>query len=163
LNAPAKAPLRLRLDDQSIDVTLSTPQGKAVAAQVGEEVFFAQRTAENEVTVGGSEFAIAGAGDHKIVFEAGAAFLISAHLASGPDAPDAGGDTMRAPMPGRIVSVGHAVGSHLKQGETVLTLEAMKMEHALKAQFDGVLVELNVQEGDQVTENSVLARLEPVA
>jgi biotin carboxyl carrier protein len=37
----------------------------------------------------------------------------------------------------------------------------MKMEHALKAPFDGVLVELNVQEGDQVTENSVLARLGP--
>ena len=163
LNAPAKAPLRVRLDDQSIDVTLSIAGGGAVEVESGEGAVLAERTAEHEVTVDRSAYKIADAGDGcRVVFEAGAAFRLSAHLAGGLDAADAGGDTVRAPMPGRIVSVGHAVGSHLKQGETVLTLEAMKMEHALKAPFDGVLAELNVQEGDQVTENSVLARLEPV-
>jgi 3-methylcrotonyl-CoA carboxylase alpha subunit len=43
----------------------------------------------------------------------------------------------------------------------LLTLEAMKMEHGLIAPFDGVVTELNVKEGGQVVEGTVLVRVEP--
>ena len=70
---------------------------------------------------------------------------------------------IRAPMPGRVVQLALAPGERAAAGQTVLVLEAMKMEQALTAPFEGVVVEILVAEGEQVTEGASLARLEPVA
>jgi len=68
-----------------------------------------------------------------------------------------------SPMPGKIVSVAVEAGQSVVKGQTLLTLEAMKMEHALAAPFDGVVAELSATAGGQVSEGVVLARLEPAA
>jgi len=68
-----------------------------------------------------------------------------------------------SPMPGKIVSVAVEAGQSVIKGQTLLTLEAMKMEHALAAPFDGVVAELSAVAGGQVSEGVVLARLEPAA
>jgi len=68
-----------------------------------------------------------------------------------------------SPMPGKIVSVAVQAGQSVVKGQTLLTLEAMKMEHALAAPFDGVVAELSVVAGGQVSEGVVLAKLEPAA
>ncbi len=47
------------------------------------------------------------------------------------------------------------------RGQTLATLEAMKMEHALTAPFDGKVAEVRCAVGDQVTEGALLVRLEP--
>ena len=47
------------------------------------------------------------------------------------------------------------------KGQRLLTLEAMKMEHALTAPFDGTVAELNAKAGAQVTEGTVLVKLDP--
>jgi len=67
-----------------------------------------------------------------------------------------------SPMPGKIVSVAVEAGQTVVKGQTLLTLEAMKMEHALAAPFDGVVAELSATAGGQVSEGVVLAKLEPV-
>lgn len=64
-----------------------------------------------------------------------------------------------APMPGRTVSVAVRQGQPVRKGQTVLILEAMKMELALQAPFDGFVTELSVAAGDQVSEGAVLARI----
>jgi len=66
-----------------------------------------------------------------------------------------------SPMPGKIVSVSVSAGQTVRKGQTLLTLEAMKMEHAMAAPFDGVVAELAAAAGGQVSEGVVLARLEP--
>jgi 3-methylcrotonyl-CoA carboxylase alpha subunit len=66
---------------------------------------------------------------------------------------------LQSPMPGRIVSVGVRLGQSVTKGQTLLTLEAMKMEHALIAPFDGTVGELSVSVGDQVAENVTLVRI----
>ncbi|ATC26766.1 acetyl/propionyl/methylcrotonyl-CoA carboxylase subunit alpha [Caulobacter vibrioides] len=66
-----------------------------------------------------------------------------------------------SPMPGKIVSVAVSAGQTVSKGQTLLTLEAMKMEHAMAAPFDGVVAELSAVAGGQVSEGVVLARLEP--
>lgn len=66
-----------------------------------------------------------------------------------------------SPMPGKIVSVSVSAGQTVSKGQTLLTLEAMKMEHAMAAPFDGVVAELSAVAGGQVSEGVVLARLEP--
>jgi 3-methylcrotonyl-CoA carboxylase alpha subunit len=66
---------------------------------------------------------------------------------------------LRSPMPGRIVSVSVKQGQVVTKGQTLLALEAMKMEHALIAPFNGTVDELSVSVGDQVAENVTLVRI----
>jgi 3-methylcrotonyl-CoA carboxylase alpha subunit len=64
-----------------------------------------------------------------------------------------------SPMPGRIIATEVAEGSHVIKGQKLIVLEAMKMEHAMHAQFDGVVSELKVVVGAQVAEGVVLLRI----
>jgi propionyl-CoA carboxylase alpha chain/3-methylcrotonyl-CoA carboxylase alpha subunit len=63
-------------------------------------------------------------------------------------------------MPGRITAVQAKAGEAVAKGRPIVVLEAMKMEHALIAPFDGVLEELKVEVGDQVVEGALLAKVE---
>jgi len=69
---------------------------------------------------------------------------------------------IEAPMPGKVTAVEISQGANVVKGQRLLTLEAMKMEHALTAPFDGIISELNAKAGAQVTEGSILAKVEPV-
>jgi acetyl/propionyl-CoA carboxylase alpha subunit len=71
--------------------------------------------------------------------------------------------SLLAPMPGAVVRVGVGVGDTVRAGQPVVWLEAMKMEHAISAPTDGVLVELAVTAGQQVDLGAVLARVEPAS
>ena len=73
---------------------------------------------------------------------------------------DAGGDTIVAPMPGLVKKVMANSGNPVAAGDPLVVLEAMKMEHVLSAPRDGALAEVNVSEGDQVEDGTVLVRLE---
>jgi len=68
---------------------------------------------------------------------------------------------IEAPMPGKVTAVEVSAGEKVAKGQRLLTLEAMKMEHALTAPFDGVVAELNAREGAQVAEGMVLAKVVP--
>ncbi|MEJ7935058.1 biotin carboxylase N-terminal domain-containing protein [Sphingobium sp. AN558] len=68
-----------------------------------------------------------------------------------------------SPMPGRIVSVDVEEGAIVARGQKLLVLEAMKMEQALFAPFDGVVAELKAQAGSQVAEGVMLIRIEQQA
>ncbi|WP_037159393.1 acetyl/propionyl/methylcrotonyl-CoA carboxylase subunit alpha [Rhodococcoides fascians] len=65
--------------------------------------------------------------------------------------------SLLAPMPGSVVRVAAAQGDTVTAGQPILWLEAMKMEHTVTAPADGVLIELNVSEGQQVEVGAVLA------
>ncbi len=79
---------------------------------------------------------------------------------AGPDAAGAGEGGITAPMPGRIIQMDLAEGQELDTGETLLILEAMKMEHAIKAPFDVAVTSIMVSVDDQVEEGAVLLHLE---
>jgi 3-methylcrotonyl-CoA carboxylase alpha subunit len=66
-----------------------------------------------------------------------------------------------APMPGKVTAIEISTGDTVVKGQRLLTLEAMKMEHGLAAPFDGTVAELSVQAGAQVSEGTILARIEP--
>ncbi|MEO8812628.1 MAG: biotin/lipoyl-containing protein, partial [Caulobacteraceae bacterium] len=97
-----------------------------------------------------------------VAFADGAARRFSLARADRGAARAAAGDGgIRAPMPGRIVSLAAKVGDAAVAGETLAVLEAMKMEHALVAPFAGKVIEVLAGEGDQVIEGAVVIRLEP--
>ncbi|MFD3462627.1 biotin carboxylase N-terminal domain-containing protein [Nocardia fluminea] len=68
--------------------------------------------------------------------------------------------SLLAPMPGSVIRLGAAEGDHVKQGQPILWLEAMKMEHTIAAPATGVLSALNVTVGQQVEVGTVLAVVE---
>jgi acetyl/propionyl-CoA carboxylase alpha subunit len=100
-------------------------------------------------------------GDRFVVFAGGECFMVdpaAAHdFAAGDDASDG---SILSPMPGKVVSVSVKAGESVTKGQTLLVLEAMKMEHALTAPFDGVVAELSATAGGQVSEGVVLVRLD---
>ncbi len=65
-----------------------------------------------------------------------------------------------SPMPGRIIAVEVAAGDKVTTGQKLVTLEAMKMEHGLVAPFDGTVAELSAETGGQVSEGTLLVRVE---
>ena len=67
---------------------------------------------------------------------------------------------IEAPMPGKVTAVEVTAGDKVAKGQRLLTLEAMKMEHALTAPFDGIVAELGATAGAQVTEGQLLVRVE---
>jgi len=94
---------------------------------------------------------------HGVVFEDGAAFEIRAFAPAGSAGGAASDGSLRAPMPGKIVATPAKPGDTVTKGQPVVVLEAMKMEHALVAPFDGVVGEIGVAVGDQVSADAVLA------
>ena len=87
----------------------------------------------------------------------------SVHLVALPRFPDPDDalahGSLLAPMPGSVLRVGAAVGDAVTAGQPLVWLEAMKMEHTITAPADGMLVELNVEPGQQVEVGAVLARV----
>jgi biotin carboxyl carrier protein len=66
-----------------------------------------------------------------------------------------------APMPGQVLSVAASSGTVVEAGDTVVILEAMKMEHAVTATRAGVIGDVFVGQGDQVTRGQRIAVVEP--
>jgi 3-methylcrotonyl-CoA carboxylase alpha subunit len=65
-----------------------------------------------------------------------------------------------APMPGKVIALDVAEGQEVAQGQRLMVLEAMKMEHALTAPFAGRVAELSATLGAQVEVEALLARIE---
>jgi oxaloacetate decarboxylase alpha subunit/pyruvate carboxylase subunit B len=79
---------------------------------------------------------------------------------SAPKAAAASGTPVTAPMPGMIIKYEKNVGDAVNEGETVVVIEAMKMENALPAPASGVVVAINYNSGDSVAKGEVLAVIE---
>ncbi|WP_432250947.1 acetyl-CoA carboxylase biotin carboxylase subunit [Streptomyces sanyensis] len=76
-------------------------------------------------------------------------------------AAHAGADTLAAPMPGTVTVVKVAVGDTVAAGQSLLVVEAMKMEHVISAPHAGTVAELDVSAGSTVAMDQVLAVVVP--
>jgi acetyl/propionyl-CoA carboxylase alpha subunit len=101
--------------------------------------------------------------DEIVVFEAGEAFVFASHPPAADEVGAAADGQIRSPMPGKVTGLSVKAGDKVVKGQALLTLEAMKMEHALTAPFDGVVDSVAVTLGGQVSEGAVLAKLTAAA
>ena len=95
------------------------------------------------------------------VFYRGQAYrfgIPAANYGGTSDAP--GADHPSAPMSGAVVALPITVGDTVEPGDTLVVVEAMKMEHAIVAQISAVVSEILVAQGDQVDEGETLVLLE---
>lgn len=107
--------------------------------------------------------------EHRVKHENGGVFVtsegrtwqLSEWRSDGNGPGNSGGDgAILSPMPGKVISVDVAAGQSVTKGQKLLVLEAMKMEHALTAPFDGVVAELNAVAGAQVQVEALLVRVD---
>ena len=74
-------------------------------------------------------------------------------------AAPAGGKTIQAPMPGKIMKINFTTGTSVKRGDVLVVLEAMKMENDIMAPADGTIASINVNPGDSVNTGDTLVVL----
>ena len=71
-------------------------------------------------------------------------------------APAAGGVQVKSPLPGSVIKVLVSEGQAVKKGDTLLTLESMKMENAIMAEADGTVKQIAVTPGQNVMQDDLL-------
>ncbi len=115
-----------------------------------------------EIDVDGRKIrvAVARAGNAVWVSWSGVTKRLSPESSSAPQAVS-GDRELRAPMTGRVVNVAATVGATVRAGESLVVLEAMKMEYRIAAPRDGVVESLACRQGDRVELGSVLVTLAP--
>jgi 3-methylcrotonyl-CoA carboxylase alpha subunit len=168
LNAPARLETGWDREGARLSVALGhAPEG--VRAQVeGREVMLGSPTMSIHGGTGFVHAQIEGGEALADIETRGADLLVSVrgetHLIARFNAEaaaeglDAGG-AVKAPMPGKVLSVTVQPGEAVSKGQTLAVLEAMKMEHALSAPRDGVVESTHVAAGDQVGDGDVLVVL----
>jgi len=77
-----------------------------------------------------------------------------------PGSEEASGGLV-APMPGKVIEIRVAVGDRVTAGQTLILLEAMKMEHPMRAATDGTVAEIRIEVGEQVESETLLLVIEP--
>lgn len=69
-------------------------------------------------------------------------------------------DNVKAPMPGMILKIKKTQGDRVEMGESIIILEAMKMENDLRAPSSGIIREILVKEGNSVEKDAILLSIE---
>ena len=77
-----------------------------------------------------------------------------------PAAASTGKSGVKSPLPGVILDIKVNVGDTVKKGQTIIILEAMKMENNINADKDGKITAINVSKGDSVLEGNDLVIIE---
>jgi acetyl-CoA/propionyl-CoA carboxylase biotin carboxyl carrier protein len=167
LSEPATIGVRLVERGERVDVRLRATGPDDWRASVGEWDGTARATLHRSrvrLAVDGvsSEYAVARAADGVWLGRGGAAWHFTPAPAHGPgrDAVAGAGLTILSPMPGTVVSVDVAVGDTVAAGQAVAVVEAMKMEHTLRATEAAVVREVAAAAGDKVALHQKLVILE---
>ncbi len=84
----------------------------------------------------------------------------AARLADGPGPAPAGGNAVRAPIPGAVLTVNVAEGDTVEAGQLVVKMEAMKMENQIKTPRAGKVTKVCVKPGDAVAQGQELVVIE---
>ncbi len=86
--------------------------------------------------------------------------VTTAAPAAAPAGAPVSGNAIKTPLPGVIIDVKVKVGDTVKKGDTVVVLEAMKMENNINPDRDGKVVAIQVAKGDTVADGAALVVLE---
>ena len=152
-NLPARDRVELRDGDEeiSIDLINSGNGWRAVLPNIAKPMAIDPSPEGIEVYRDGHVLIISdGAQNHRLTH--------IVPLAEADRGEGAGGG-LTAPMPGKVVQAMVATGDKVVRGQTVMILEAMKMEHAISAPADGIVADVFFAAGDQVDEGAELLRL----
>ncbi|MGH3241674.1 MAG: acetyl/propionyl/methylcrotonyl-CoA carboxylase subunit alpha [Spirillospora sp.] len=148
-------PVEVRVQGRAASARVAIGEGEPVAASLSGPftLTYAGRT---------SSFEAARDGHTLWLGRGGSTWALSEHVrAEGGAAAAAAGDgVLRSPMPGTVLAVKAAEGDRVAEGQPLVVVEAMKMEHTVTAPLAGVVTQLPVRAGAQVALDAVLAVIE---
>ena len=161
----APVSIRLRAGERTDHVHISgAPDAAEVRVEDGQSRSLQAACAGDQliVTLDGlrAKYTVAAA-DSKVWLAGDGIFAVLEEVREAPvreDEEHSGDAELTSPMPGAVVAVSVTAGAEVEAGAVVVTVEAMKMEHAMTAPVEGV-VELLVAVGDQVKVGQPLARI----
>ncbi|MEW6363614.1 MAG: biotin/lipoyl-containing protein [Acidobacteriota bacterium] len=139
----------IAVDGEPFDVDLRQVDSHTVSLLLGSRSFVVHISRDASRT-------LAVVGGHRFCLEEPAAE--SARAAAGAGSADG---EIKAPMPGLVTKVHVAQGAVVKAGESLVVVEAMKMENEMRAPFRGVVAKVHVQAGQQVDAFQALVEVEP--
>lgn len=134
------------------DVTIDSLNGNKAKVIVNGMSF----DVEMQGTLNESDLPDAPAADATAAPAAPKAAAPAAPKAAAPAGAPGKGTPVKAPLPGVVTAINVNVGQKVKKGETVVVLEAMKMENNIAAECDGTVTSVCVAQGDSVMEGTVL-------
>ncbi|HTS67980.1 MAG TPA: biotin carboxylase N-terminal domain-containing protein [Terriglobia bacterium] len=100
-------------------------------------------------------------GDAIVVFAAGEPYTFTDPKPATKAAGPASSGMIASPLPGRVVAVSVRPGDRVAKGQPLMIVEAMKIEHTLRAPFGGIVSAVSAVEGHHISEGVVLARINP--
>ena len=133
-----------------------TGKVKSVLVQPGQNVMQDDKLVEIEVAAAAAP---APAAETPKASPAPAAPKAEPAPAPAPKAAPAGGTKITSPLPGSVIKVLVSEGQAVKKGDTLLTLESMKMENAIMAECDGTVSKIAVTAGQNVMQDDLLVVL----
>ena len=160
-NVKSSYPIKFKLADQDLCIRLTSNNGT-----LGQSCFTADINGEKielsgeilnknlvavELQGKKDKLAFSQSKDALTIFKNGKTYAFH-YIKNNYSAEDSAGSegNLKAPMPGAITQVFVTANQSVKKDEVLLTLEAMKMEYAIRAPFDGVVIASYFQKGDQV-------------
>jgi 3-methylcrotonyl-CoA carboxylase alpha subunit len=166
LNSRASRTLTLRLGGTQQDVSVEYAAGGYLLGLGGQRVFASAepeghgvlraRIGERRVHA-----AVIVAGERRHVFLEGRTYpIVRVDASYRGGAGDELAGRLTAPMPGKVIALLAKPGGKVEKGTPLLVLEAMKMEHTIKAPRSGLLKAFRFEPGDQVSEGAELVELE---
>ncbi|MFK0386146.1 acetyl/propionyl/methylcrotonyl-CoA carboxylase subunit alpha [Agrobacterium sp. NPDC090273] len=168
MNAPARQTLHFKVDGQELMLAVTHGADTLLLDIGGKKVMISGRLTEDgllRATIGDrQESAYFFSGDHTHdLFIRGRHFRVcECELADDETSSQPSGG-LEAPMPGLVRSVFVKKGAKVKAGEALVVMEAMKMEHTIRAPSNGRVTAFNCAEGDMVEAGKVLFDFEPEA
>jgi 3-methylcrotonyl-CoA carboxylase alpha subunit len=166
LNAPSRVAVQLRDGDREVEVAaVAEGEGWVLHLPGGTARATAELSADGTLAAvidGARETATAvSSGDGLTLFRTGGAhrFAVVDRLAVADDA-DAAGGRLQSPMPGKVVAVLVEAGAAVEKGQPLMVLEAMKMEHTIRAPAAGTVTAVRFAVGEQVPEGEDLIGFE---
>lgn len=160
-NVQSRYPIKFRLADQELTIRLTSQGGSMkqphfVAEVNGEQIELGgELLNKNAVVIAlngkKDKLAFSQSDSALTIFKNGKTYAFN-YIKNHYNAEDDQGSAanLKAPMPGAITQVFVTANQSVKKDDVLLTLEAMKMEYAIRAPFDGVVVASYFQKGDQV-------------
>ena len=148
LEAHSSGELQISFEDKHVFVRLLSIQGTTVIADFGNQIV-RSTVIKNRAQV-------------TVFNDASQSVINLLDDISQSDTSEVSDKNIIAPMPGLITAVKVQIGQSVIKGDVLIVMEAMKMEHSLRATMDGVVESLLVCEGDQVSEGTLFLSLDEV-
>lgn len=164
LNSEYAQPLKLQVGEEVHELKLLERDDR-YQVFVGDSVYHLNARLDDDylqAVINGHRLSVHGNlhNDELVLFYEGDTFKCTVYRETYDFEELAGEGSLAAPMNGAVVAIQAKAGDRVKAGDTLVIMEAMKMEHAIKAPADGVVSEIFYGEGDQVAEGAELIAID---